>query len=157
MKKNLTTLALCSFAFGLGFGMNNVTFGNATPAPVVKIAHVNTQKLLASSKSLKAAEKDKAKKTTEMLKWYDSIDSQIKAKTKEEEKIALIKKYEPELKKKKEAIRKDYATKIKAVDTQVSSAINQKAKDMGYTIVLKGDSVLFGGDDITSSVLPLVK
>ena len=92
-----------------------------------------------------------------MLKWYDSIDSQIKAKTKEEEKIALIKKYEPELKKKKDAIRKDYAAKIKAIDTQVSSAINQKAKDMGYTIVLKGDSVLFGGDDITSSVLPLVK
>ena len=84
MKKNLTTLALCSFAFGLGFGMNNVTFGNATPAPAVKIAHVNTQKLLASSKNLKAAEKDKAKKTTEMLKWYDSIDSQIKAKTKED-------------------------------------------------------------------------
>jgi len=157
MKKSLSTLVLCSFAFGLGFGLNNVTFGNAVPAPAIKIGHVNTSKLLASSKAIKSAEDTKTKKTQEMLKWYDSINAQINAKKTPEEKKAMVKKYEPELKKKKEAIRKEYADKLKAADAQISGAIEKKAKDMGYTLVLKGDTVLFGGDDITSSVLPLVK
>ena len=50
MKKSLLTLVLCSFAFGLGFGLNNVAFSNA---PASKVAYVNVGKLLASSKSIK--------------------------------------------------------------------------------------------------------
>ena len=32
MKKNLVTIALCAFAFGLGFGVNNIAFSNINPA-----------------------------------------------------------------------------------------------------------------------------
>ena len=81
MKKSLLTLVLCSFAFGLGFGLNNIAFSNV---PAAKVAYVDVAKLLASSKNLKAAEEARTKQTQDMLKWYDSASADIqKQKTKE--------------------------------------------------------------------------
>ena len=53
MKKSLLTFVLCSFAFGLGFGLNNIAFSDVQ-AP--KVAYVNVGKLLSASKVLKSAE-----------------------------------------------------------------------------------------------------
>ena len=74
MKRNLLTLALCSFAFGLGFGMNNIAFSDVAPA---KVAYVNVPKILTASKALKAANEAQAKQTQEMLKWYDKASADI--------------------------------------------------------------------------------
>ena len=46
---------------------------------------------------------------------------------------------------------------MNVVDKQLDTAITQKAKAMGYDLVLRKDSVLFGGVDITDQILPLVK
>ena len=68
MKKSLLTIALCSFAFGLGFGVNNIAFSDVQPT---KVAYVNVGKLLTASKTIKAAETARAKQTKEMLAWYE--------------------------------------------------------------------------------------
>ena len=94
MKKNLVTLVLCSFAFGLGFGLNNVAFSNA---PALKIAYVNVPKLLAASKTLKAAEQTRVKQTQEMLKWYDTASADIQKQSTKAGKESLIRKYEDQL------------------------------------------------------------
>ncbi len=154
MKKNLITLLLCSFAFGLGFGMNNIAFSDTTGK---KIGYVDVSKLLTTSKVLKAAEDQKTKQTTEMLKWYNTASADIQKQTTADGKKALIKKYEAQLTQKKNTIKDAYAKKVNEVDKQLDSAINQKAKELGYDIVLRKDVVLFGGEDITSSILPLVK
>ncbi len=154
MKKNLVTLVLCSFAFGLGFGLNNIAFSDVA-AP--KIAYINVGKLLTASKTLKAAEDQRTKDTTEMLKWYDNASADIQKQSTQEAKNALIKKYEAELTKKKKTIKDAYAKKVSDVDKQLDTTITQKAKELGYTIVLRKDAVLFGGDDITAKILPSVK
>ena len=154
MKKNLLTLVLCSFAFGLGFSFNNIAFSDVTPS---KVAYVNVSKLLQSSKTLKAAEDAQVKQTKDMLKWYDTAAADIQKQQTKAGKDALIKKYEAQLTQKKKNIKDAYAKKVNQVDTQLDNAITTKAKAMGYELVLRKDAVLFGGTDITAEILPLVK
>ncbi|MBE7707644.1 MAG: hypothetical protein E7Z88_02935 [Cyanobacteria bacterium SIG27] len=154
MKKNLLTLALCAFAFGLGFGANNIAFSNVNPA---KVAYVNVPKLLAASKALKAAQDAQMKQTKDMLKWYDTASADIQKQTTKAGKDALIKKYEAQLTQKKKTIKDAYAKKVNQVDTQLDTAITTKAKAMGYNLVFRKDALLFGGTDITNEILPLVK
>ena len=154
MKKNLLTLVLCSFAFGLGFGINNIAMSENTPQ---KIAYVDVAKLLSSSKVLKAAEDAKINQTKEMLKWYDNASSDIQKQSTPESKQAAIKKYENQLTQKKKTIKEAYVKKVNEVDNQLSNIIDQKSKELGYDIVLRSDAVLYGGEDITSKVIPLVK
>lgn len=154
MKKSLSTMLLCSFAFGLGFGINNIAFSDGTP---IKVGYVNVPKLLAASKTIKAADETKARQTKEMLAWYDTASADIQKQQTPQGRQALIKKYEAQLTSKKEAIKNEYVKKVTQVDAQLDTAINQKAKAMGYTLVFRKDSLLFGGDDITGQILPLVK
>lgn len=154
MKKTLLTLTLCSFAFGLGFGLNNVAFSDVATS---KIAYVNVGKLLSASKTLAAAEAEREKQTNDMLKWYDKASADIQKQQTEAGKQSLINKYEAQLTQKKKAIKDNYAKKVNAIDKQLDTAISQKAKAMGYDLVLRKDSVLFGGVDITSQILPSVK
>jgi len=154
MKKNLLTLALCAFAFGLGIGVNNIAFSNT---PATKIAIIDVSKLLSASKTLKAAQEAQIKQTKDMLKWYDTASADIQKQTTKAGKDTLIKKYEAQLTKKKTAIKDAYSKKVSQVDTQLSTAIQTKAKAMGYDLVLTKDSVLYGGTDITAQILPLVK
>lgn len=154
MKKSLLTFVLCSFAFGLGFGLNNAAFSDIQAS---KVAYVNVGKLLTTSKALKAADEAKAKQTAEMLKWYDTASADIQKQQTAAGKQALIKKYEAQLTQKKKNIKDSYAKKVSEVDNQLDGIITQKAKDMGYDLVFRKDALLFGGTDITSSILPLVK
>ncbi len=154
MKKNLLTLVLCSFAFGLGFGINNIAVSENTPQ---KIGYINVGKLLAASKVLKTAETTRANQTKDMLKWHDTASADIQKQATPQSKEAAIKKYEAQLTQKKNSIKDAYAKKVSEVDNQLSSVINQKAKELGYDVVLRGDAVLYGGTDITAQVLPLVK
>ena len=154
MKKNVLTLALCAFAFGLGFGANNIAFSNM---PTLKVAYVNVPKLLEASKVLKSAQDTQLKQTKDMLKWYDTASADIQKQTTKAGKDALIKKYEAQLTQKKKTIKDAYAKKVNQVDTQLDTAITTKAKAMGYDLVLRKDSVLYGGNDITAQILPLVK
>ena len=154
MKKNLLALVLCSFAFGLGFGLNSVAFSDVTPS---NIAYVNVAKLLSSSKTLKAAEQTRTKQTQDMLKWYDSANAEIMKQQDKEARKALIKKYEAQLTQKKKSIKDAYSKKVLEVDKQLDAEITKQAKAMGYNLVLRKDSVLFGGVDITDKILPTVK
>ncbi len=156
MKKNLLTLAVCFFAFGLGFGFNNIAFSDNS-ATNIKIAYINVGELLKASKTLKAAEEQRLKATNDMLKWYDTASADIQKQTTPEAKKNLVKKYEAQLTQKKDSIKNAYSKKTAEIDKQLNAAISQKASDMGYNIVLRKDSVLFGGDDITAQILPLVK
>ena len=58
---------------------------------------------------------------------------------------------------KREANTKDYATKLKLADDNISNIIANKAKELGYTMVLPKTAVIYGGDDITEAVLKVLK
>ena len=154
MKRKILTLALCSFTFALGLGFNNIAFSDLKTQ---KIAYVEVTKLLSTSKALKSAESARTKSTNEMLKWYDTASADIKKQKTEAGQKALVKKYEAQLTQKKKTINDTYSKKVKQVDAQILNVIAQKAEALGYDVVLKSDIVLYGGDDITKEILPLVK
>ena len=154
MKKNLTTLVLCMFAFGLGIGINNIAMSDIDKA---KVAYVDIDKLIAASQTIKQATLARENQTKEMLKWYDSVSGEIQKQQTKEARQALIKKYEAQLTQKKKSIKEAYLKEISKVDKQMNLAITQKSKELGYDLVFKKDALLYGGEDITSHVLQNVK
>ena len=69
----------------------------------------------------------------------------------------MIKKYDVELAKKREANTKDYTKKLNEIDANVSQVITNYAKSKSYDMVLAKSNVLFGGIDITTEIIKLVK
>lgn len=153
MKKSLLTIVLCAFAFGLGFGLNNVALSNVAAS---KIAYVNVGKLLTSSNTIKTAQSTKDKQAQELQKLIATANADVQ-KAAQKDKAAVAKKYEAQIKTKRESIQSAYTKKLMEVDKQLETAIATKAKALGYDIVLRSDSVLYGSSDITAQIVPLVK
>ena len=58
---------------------------------------------------------------------------------------------------KKQAIAKDYRTKLSAVDKSITETITSKARALGYDMVISKSMVIMGGDDITGEIQKVVK
>ena len=122
-----------------------------------KIAVVDIQRVVAASsqvKSLKASQEAKNKVLSAFIKKaQDDVNKQTDASKKK----SLAESYEKQLAAKREANLKDYTSKLKAADANITSQIGKKATELGYTMVLPKSSVVFGGDDITETILKVIK
>lgn len=160
MKSKLTLTSLVALiAFISGASFNNIAMSNtpaAQPSPV-KIAVVDVNKVVSDSKEVKALKAQQDKKKDELVKWLETVKTDINKQSSNENKVKLAKKYDSELAKKQDANRKDYTKKLQTIDKNISAIINQTAKAQGYTIVFAKSSVLYGGDDITGVISKAVK
>ena len=160
MKSKLTlTSFVALIAFISGAGFNNIAMSNtpaAQPSPI-KIAVVAVNKVVSDSKDVKALKAQQDKKKDELVKWLETVKTDINKQSSNENKVKLAKKYDSELAKKQDANRKDYTKKLQTIDKNISAIINQTAKAQGYTIVFAKSSVLYGGDDITGVISKAVK
>ena len=154
MKKNIITALLCTIAFGLGMGVNNFAMSGTNN---IKIACIDINRLALSSNTVRQAQATRDKQTKDMLQWYDRASADIQKQESQEAQKALVKKYENQLTQKQKLIKEQYSKEIKRADSQMENVISQKSKELGYNLVFKKDALLFGGDDITSEILPLVK
>ncbi len=154
MKRNLTTALIALGAFGLGVSMNNFAMSNiANP----KIACVDISRLALSSSVIKNAQETRDYQTKELLNWYDNASLDIQKQETQEAKKALTKKYENQLTQKQKTIKEQYNKELKKADSQMTDIITTKSKELGYNLVFRKDALLFGGEDITSKVLPYIK
>ena len=154
MRKNFIVLVLCTLAFGAGIGINNIAMSNVD---TIKIAYVDINKLISKSNVIKQANIAREAQTKQMLEWYDSANNDIQKQQDSQSKQTLIKKYEAQLSQKKKSIKEQYNRELKSADSQMEAVVAQKSKELGYTYVFKKDALLFGGEDITTQILPLVK
>ena len=92
-----------------------------------------------------------------MEKWLKTAQTDVEKQKTQEGKEKLLKKYNAEFAKKKEAIAKDYAARLQAVDKSITETISTTAKAKGYNMVISKGVVVFGGDDITADVQKSVK
>lgn len=142
----------------------------STSAFALKIGYVNTQEIMANSSAAKAA---RASLTSESK----SLENTIKAKQNE------LKNLQDKLQKKgkniTEADKKNYNNKLnefkkliensgtqlrnkeiakmKEVDAKLNAAIQSVAKSGGYDYILEKGAVKFGGEDVTSKVLGVMR
>lgn len=148
MKKILlSTLILGCFIAGL----------NSSVMAEGKIAVINMKAVLQKSAQLQALNKEQQTKIKDLEKWIQTCQADIAKQQTQAGKEKLAKKYDEELKKKHEAITKNYKTKIQLIDKSITDTIAAQAKAKGYDMVINRDVVMFGGDDITDAVLSVVK
>ena len=52
---------------------------------------------------------------------------------------------------------KEYSSKLQATEKSISDQIGKRATELGYTIVLPKQSVVYGGEDITEAIIKVIK
>ena len=148
MKKILSILAVSSMM------LSSVAF--AAPAPQ-KIAVVDIQKVVSASAQVKALKASQEAKNKELAAFIKKAQEDVNKQTDVNKKKSLAESYEKQLKTKREANIKDYTTKLKAADANITAQIGKKATELGYTMVVPKSTVIWGGDDITETVLKGIK
>lgn len=147
------TIAIAAFAIGMGF--NNIAMSDI-PANY-KVAVVDVNAVVSKSAQVQALKKEQQTKLQELQKWLNNARTDVAKQSTDENKQKLAKKYDSEFAKKQEAIKKNYATKLQAIDKSISETIATEAKAKNYNLVLSKGMVLYGGDDITASISKVVK
>ncbi len=148
MKKILSILAVSSVM------LSSVAF--AAPEPQ-KIAVVDIQKVVSASAQVKALKASQEAKNKELAAFIKKAQEDVNKQTDVNKKKSLAESYEKQLKTKREANIKDYTTKLKAADANITAQIGKKATELGYTMVVPKSTVIWGGDDITETVLKGIK
>ena len=141
-------------ALVLGIGIGSAAIAEGVPG---KVAVVDVPKIVSESKQVQALKDEQAKKSQELNKWLDVVRADVAKQQTEAGKEKLLKKYEGELAKKREANAKDYAKKLSEIDKNISATIEAQAKANGYDLVLSKSTVLYGGEDITAEIAKVVK
>ena len=147
--KRIMTLSIAALMFFM-------TAAFAAPQPP-KIAVVDIQKVVAASSQVKALKKSQEAKNKELTDFIKKAQADVNKQTDAKKKKELAEQYEKQLATKREANAKDYAAKLKAADTNITAQISKKATELGYTMVLPKSGVICGGDDITATILQVIK
>ena len=122
-----------------------------------KIAVVDIQKIVSASAQVKALKASQEAKNKELAFFIKKAQEDVNKQTDVNKKKSLAESYEKQLKTKREANIKDYTTKLKAADANITAQIGKKATELGYTMVIPKSSVVWGGDDITETILKGIK
>jgi len=155
MRTQLKTTSLIVLVLGLGLSLGFNNFAMASE--VKKIAVVDVNKIVASSNQVKALKEEQEKKMQDLQKWLTTVREDVAKQKTKEGKEKLIAKYDETFAKKQEAIKKNYAEKLMAIDRNISGVIAKEAQAQGYDMVLSKGIVLYGGDDITSEIEKHIK
>ncbi len=155
MNKNMKFLAIGVAAFVIGFSVNNFAMSDV-PANY-KVAVVDIPQVVASSTQVKNLKKEQQAKADELVKFVEKARKDVAAVTDETKKKELEEKYSKELISKKDKMEKDYINKLSKIDESISKTVNEQAKAGNYNIVLSKGAVLYGGEDITQTVIKAVK
>lgn len=154
MKINSKIVAIACLAVGIVLGSNNFAKSDIAAQ---KIAVVDVPTIVAKSSQVKTLKDEQIKKAQDLQKWLETVNNDVKKQSTDANKQKLLKKYNDELAKKKEANAKDYAQKLAAIDKSISDTIAAQAKAKGYSIVIAKSTVLYGREDITAEIAKLVK
>ena len=128
----------------------------AAPQPQ-KVAVVDLQKVVAKSSQVQSLKTLQQKKNKELVTFIKNAQADINKQTDPNKKKTLAANYEKQIQQKREANAKEYTTKLKAADNNITAIISKKATEMGYTMVVPKSSVICGGDDITGTILQIIK
>ena len=151
MRKNLGLMAAVIAVAGY------LSMGSAVMAKDFSVAIVDVPQVVNASAQVQALKKDQQAKAEEIVKFVEKARKDVASITDANKKKAAEEKYNKELMAKIEKMDQDYAAKLEALDTSISQQINEKAKADGYDLVLSKGIVLFGGNDITSEIIKVVK
>ena len=122
-----------------------------------KIAVVDIQKVVTASAQVKALKASQEAKNKELAAFIKKAQADVNKQTDVKKKKSMATSYEKQIASKREANLKEYTSKLKAIDASITAQIGKKATELGYTMVLPKSAVVYGGDDITSTIIKVIK
>ena len=141
-----------------GFGLSVLLCSCvSTSATAQKIAIVDVQAVVNKSEQVQALKQEQQSKMQALEQWIKDAQSDVEKKELQADKDELVRKYNDELAKRRDAITKEYQEKLQEIDKSITDTIKETAKTKGYDIVLSKSIVIAGGDDITADVQEVVK
>ena len=153
MYKKLNVAIMITLAFGIGYSLNNIAISETN----LKIAVVDTSKIVSNSSEVKNLKSDQQAKLKQMQSTLERARQEISQETDPEKAAKLEEKYREEINRQKIALDENYNKKVKEIDNKIRIAVVDKAKSMSYDLVLPKDIVFWGGTDITSDVEKVIK
>jgi len=140
MKKTLLLLSL-SILFS-----NNFVFAEEN------IAVVDLQKIVSNSSQVKQLKQEHARKIDELDKIIVNARGEI-SNEKDPAKVLLLEdKYMKEFNAKREALERDYSSRLANIEKNIKNEIAQKAQKDKYDYVFAKSVLLYGGKDITNEI-----
>lgn len=127
-------------------------FCDNSPLEGCNIAVVDYDKIAKSSQKYQELKKYQEKKSKELQEFMRAARENTAAEKNEAKRAELGQKYNAEYKVRKAEIEQYYSSKIKEIDNSINAKIQEKARTMGYTLVLSKRGVLYGGEDITNII-----
>lgn len=122
-----------------------------------KIAVVDLQQIVSNSSQVKALKQEHNRKVSDLDKILVNARGEIANETDQAKVLMLEDKYMKEFAAKKEALERDYNSRLSAIEKNIKSEITRKAQKDGYDYVFAKSVVLFGGKDITGELLNNIK
>ena len=148
MAKKISFLFICLMAFALGYSINNIAISDTAP----KVAVVDVQQLVANSAQVKQLRTEQENKVKQMQATIDKARAEISKETDPNKIASLEGKYRNQINEQKVALDKEYNDKLVKIDSDIRTAVIEKARGLNYSLVLPKNMVLFGGDDITDVI-----
>lgn len=116
------------------------------------IAVVDLQKIVSNSSQVKQLKLEHEKKLEELNKIIVNARGAISNETDSAKILQLEDKYTKEFNAKKQALEKDYASRLAAIEKNIQTEIEKKAQSDKYDYVFAKSVVLYGGKDITNEI-----
>ncbi len=148
MYKKLSVAVLVSMAFAVGYSLNNIAVSNTN----IKLAVVDTAKIISNSSDIKNLKSEQQIKLKEMQNTLEKAQEEISKETDADKAAKLEEKYREEINRQKISMDENYNKRIADLNTKIHSVVANKAKNQNYDLVLPKDIVFWGGEDITDDV-----
>lgn len=155
MNNKFKIIAVSLAAFMVGSFASN--FAMSIPFPKFKVAVVDVPKVVAASSQVNNLKVDQRTKLQKIASFIDKAKSDVNAEKNPTAKKALEDKYNQELQNQKAQLDKDYATKLSAIDKNISLAISKKAKDLNCDLVVAKSVVLYSNGDVPDLTNDIIK
>jgi len=121
------------------------------------IAVVDLQRIVSNSSQVKSLKQEHSRKIAELDKILVNARGEI-SNEKDPAKVLLLEdKYMKEFSTKRDALERDYNTRLEAIEKNIKSEIAKKAQKDTYDYVFAKSVVLYGGKDITQELINTIK
>ena len=148
MYKKLNIALIAALTFGLGYSLNNIAVSDTN----LRVAVVDTTKIISNSSEVKNLKNEQQNKLKEMQKTLEKAQAEISKETDPQKAAKLEEQYREEINRQKIAMDENYNRKISDLNTKIHSAVETNAKNKSYDLILPKDIVFWGGEDITGDI-----
>ena len=139
------------------FALLTLLFSGLSVIADENIAVVDLQQLVNSSSQVKQLKQEHSRKIGELDKIIVNARGEI-SNEKDPAKVLLLEdKYMKEFNTKKDALERDYNSRLSTIEKNIKGEITKKAQKDGYKYVFAKSVVLHGGKDITNEIIGSIK